>query len=196
MSESLNRLIHELSKLPGIGKRSATRLAFHILRQPTTFAQSLSEALMDVKQKVVLCSRCQNLTEVDPCKVCCDHKRENKSICVVEEASDLMAIERTRAYRGRYHVLHGVISPLDGIGPDDIKAADLIKRIEREEMDEIILATNSDVEGEATALYLTRLIKPTGVKVTRLATGIPVGGELEYIDPNTLSSAFLHRKEL
>ncbi len=192
----IDRLVHELAKLPGVGERTATRLAFFILRQPAEYAQALSAALLDVKAKVRLCSECMNLTENDPCALCADMRREGETICVVEDPSDVMAVERAHAYRGRYHILHGAISPLDGIGPDDIKIAELLRRIEAGGVCEVIVATNANVEGEATALYLQKLIKPTGVRLTRLASGIPVGGDLEYIDASTLSRAFDERRDL
>jgi len=192
----IERLVHELAKLPGIGERTATRLAFFILRQPKKYADALSSAVLDVKNRVVLCSICMNLTETSPCPICSDTRRDHSIICVVEEPSDMLAVERMNSYRGLYHILHGAISPLDGIEPDDIKITELLKRLETEEVSEVILATNPNVEGEATALYLTSLIKPTGIKITRLASGVPVGGELEYIDSSTLSKAFEERREL
>lgn len=192
----VDRLVHELAKLPGVGERTATRLAFHILRQPREYALGLAQALTDVKKKVRLCSECMNLTESDPCATCGDPRRDPDVICVVEDPSDVMAVERSHAFRGRYHILHGAISPLDGVGPDDIKVAELIRRLEHGKVREVIIATNASVEGEATALYLTKLIKPTKVKLTRLASGIPVGGDLEYIDASTLSRAFEERREL
>ncbi len=192
----IDRLVHELAKLPGIGERTATRLAFFILRQPGEYAQALSGALIDVKEKVRLCSECMNLTENDPCDTCRDLRREPNMICVVEDPSDVMAVERSHAFRGRYHILHGAISPLDGVGPDDLKIVELLRRLESSDVHEVIIATNANVEGETTALYLTKLIKPTGVKISRLASGIPVGGDLEYIDASTLSRAFDERREL
>lgn len=192
----VDRLVHELAKLPGVGERTATRLAFHILRQPREYALGLAQALTDVKRKVRLCSECMNLTESDPCATCGDPRRDSDVICVVEDPSDVMAVERSHAFRGRYHILHGAISPLDGVGPDDIKVAELIRRLEDGKVREVIIATNASVEGEATALYLSKLIKPTKVKLTRLASGIPVGGDLEYIDASTLSRAFEERREL
>ncbi|MBN1282751.1 MAG: recombination protein RecR [Proteobacteria bacterium] len=192
----IDRLIHELAKLPGIGERTAQRLAFFILRQPREYAEALSGALADVKEKVRLCSECQNLTERDPCGICGDSRRIQDVICVVEEPSDVMAVERTHSFRGRYHILHGALSPLDGIGPDDIKVAELIRRLESGGVSEVIVATNASVEGEATALYLSRLIRPTGIRITRLASGIPVGGNLEYIDASTLSRALEERREI
>lgn len=192
----IDRLVHELSKLPGVGEKTATRLAFFVLRQPSSYARDFARALVDVKEKVKLCSACLNLTEHDPCDLCRDMRRDEKTICVVEDPTDMMAIEKTHAYRGRYHVLHGALSPLSGIGPDDIKIAELLSRLEGPEVDEVIIATNPNVEGEATALYLSKMIKPSGLKLTRLASGIPVGGDLEYIDASTLTRAFEERREL
>ncbi len=192
----IDRLVHELAKLPGIGERTAQRLAFFILRQPGEYARALSAALVDVKEKVRLCSECMNLTETDPCDTCRDARRDASIICVVEEPSDMLAVERSQSFRGRYHVLHGALSPLDGIGPDDIKLVELLRRLEGDSVREVIVATNANVEGEATALYLTKLIKPTGIRLTRLASGIPVGGDLEYIDASTLTRAFEERREL
>lgn len=192
----IDRLVHELAKLPGIGEKTATRLAFFVLRQPREYSTSLSRAIIDVKEKVRLCSQCLNLTEHDPCSLCRDTTRDDTSICVVEDPTDMMAIEKTHVFRGRYHILHGALSPLSNVGPDDIKIAELLKRLENGATEEVILATNPNVEGEATALYLTKLIKPTGIKMTRLASGIPVGGDLEYIDASTLTRAFEERREL
>lgn len=192
----IDRLIHELAKLPGIGERTAARLAFHILRQPGEYALSLSRALIDVKEKVRLCTECQNLTEQDPCPFCRDPRRSEEIVCVVEDPSDVTAVERTHSFRGRYHILHGALSPLDGIGPEHLKIAELMRRLQSGRIAEVIVATNANVEGEATALYLSRLIKPTGIRVTRLASGIPVGGDLEYIDASTLSRALEERREI
>ena len=192
----IDRLIHELAKLPGIGERTATRLAFFILREPAAYARALSQALIDVKERVRLCSACQGLTESDPCPTCRDPRRDDDVICVVEDPSDVLAVERTHAFRGRYHILHGALSPIEGIGPDDLKIAELLRRLESASVREVIVATNANVEGEATALYLQKLIKPTGIKLTRLASGIPVGGNLEYIDASTLSRAFEERREI
>jgi recombination protein RecR len=192
----IDRLVHELAKLPGIGEKTATRLAFFVLRQPSQYARDLSRALVDVKEKVRLCSSCLNLTEHDPCDQCRDTRRDDSIICVVEDPTDMMAIEKTHAYRGRYHILHGALSPLSGVGPDDIKITELLTRLENQTVRELIIATNPNVEGEATALYLSKLIKPTGLKLTRLASGIPVGGDLEYIDASTLTRAFEDRREL
>ncbi len=190
----IDRLVHELSKLPGIGERTATRLAFFILKEPSEYARSLAGAITDVKERVRLCSCCMNITESDPCSICIDPSRDDSSICVVEDPSDMLAVERTHAFRGRYHILHGALSPLDGIGPEDIKIAELLRRLEEGCAKEVIIATNSNVEGEATALYISRLLKPTGIKVTRLASGIPVGGDLEYVDPSTINRAFEERR--
>lgn len=192
----IDRLIHELAKLPGIGERTAARLAFFILRASSDDASALAQAILDVKQRVRLCSECMNLTESDPCAMCADARREADRICVVEEPSDAMAVERTHAFRGRYHILHGALSPLDGVGPDELKITELLRRLERGGVEEVIVATNANVEGEATALYLSKLIKPTGIRLTRLASGIPVGGDLEYIDASTLSKAFEDRREI
>ncbi len=192
----LDRLIHELGKLPGIGERTATRLAFYVLRQPQAYAHALVSSIRDVKEKITLCSQCMNITEINPCQYCQDHRRDDAIICVVEEPSDLIAVERTHAYKGKYHVLHGALSPLDGVGPEDIKIRELMSRLSQESVNEVILATNPNVEGEATALYLTRLIKPSGISVSRLASGMPVGSDLEYIDATTLSRAFEDRRLL
>lgn len=195
-STPIDRLVHELGKLPGIGEKTATRLAFFILREQGSFARDLARALVDVKEKVRLCSSCFNLTEHDPCHLCRDAHRDDDVLCVVEDATDMMAIEKAHAFRGRYHILHGALSPLAGVGPEDIKLAELFKRLEPGTVREVVIATNPNVEGEATALYITRLIKPTGIRLTRLASGIPVGGDLEYVDASTLMRAFEERREL
>jgi len=192
----LARLIDEFYKLPGIGPKSAQRLAYYLLRMPLAEARVLAAAILEVKEKVILCSICQNVTEVDPCRVCVDDQRDRSVICVVEEPLDILAIERTQSYRGLHHVLHGVISPMDGIGPEDLKVAELLQRLRSGEVHEVILATNPNLEGEATAMYLTRLLRPLGVKVTRLARGLPVGGDLEYADNVTLASALEGRQEM
>ena len=196
MATPIDKLVHELAKLPGIGERTAARLAFFILRQPAEYAAALSRALIDVKEKVRLCSECQNLTEEDPCAICRDGRRMTEAICVVEDPSDVLAVERARSFRGRYHILHGALSPLDGVGPNDLKIAELLRRLEGGGIAEVIIATNSSVEGEATALYLASLLKPSGIRISRLASGIPVGGSLEYIDASTLSRAIEERREL
>jgi len=192
----IDRLVHELAKLPGIGERTAQRLAFFILRQPGEYAHALSSALEDIKEKVRLCSECMNLTQEDPCHICSDPRRSPDVVCVVEDPSDVMAVERTHSFRGRYHILHGALSPLDGVGPDDIKITELVRRLEGGQVEEVIVATNANVEGEATALYLSKILKPTGIRITRLASGIPVGGDLEYIDASTLSRALEERREI
>ena len=192
----LARLIEEFYKLPGIGPKSAQRLAYYLLRMPPVEAQALAAAILEVKEKVGLCSICQNVTEADPCRICSSGERERNIICIVEEPLDILAIERAQSYRGLYHVLHGAISPIDGIGPEDLKIADLLNRLRSDEVREIILATNPNLEGEATAMYLTRLLRPLGLKVTRLARGLPVGGDLEYADDVTLARALEGRQEM
>ena len=193
--EPISQLIEEFNKLPGIGPKSAARLTYHLLRMPEAEARSLAEAILAVKEKVVLCSICQNITDSDPCRICADTQRDNSITCIVEEPLDILAIERTRKYTGVYHVLHGVISPADGIGPDDLKLKELLSRIQNSDINEIILATNPNLEGEATAMYIQRLIAPMGIKVTRLARGLPAGGDLEYADEITLTRALEGRQE-
>src|SRR5512138_760675 len=178
MADPIRRLVQELARLPGIGEKSATRLAFYLVRSNRQQIRDLAQALLDATDKIRLCSVCMNMTEVDPCAMCTDPRRDGDTICVVATPSDLIAIERGGHYRGRYHVLHGLLSPLDGIGPEDLRIADLMKRLA--DVKEVIVATSPSVEGEATAMYLARLIKPLGVAVTRIATGLPVGGEIEY----------------
>ena len=189
-------LIEQLSKLPGIGRKTAQRLAFYILEMEGLEAEKLSESIIDAKEKIKLCSICCNLTDIDPCSLCRDDSRDRSIICVVEGAKDIIAMERSREYKGEYHVLHGVISPMDNIGPNDIRIRELLARLSSGEVKEVILATNPTVEGEATALYLAKLIKPLDIKVTRIAHGIPVGGDLEYFDEVTLSKAMENRREL
>lgn len=189
-------LIDQLSKLPGIGRKTAQRLAFFILEMEKLEAEKLSESILEAKEKITLCSVCQNLTEIDPCVICQNTNRDKSTICVLEGAKDVIAMERSREYKGEYHVLHGVISPMDNIGPNDIKVKELLNRLSDDQVKEVILATNPTVEGEATALYIARLIKPLGVKVSRIAHGIPVGGNLEYFDEVTLSKAMDNRREL
>jgi recombination protein RecR len=196
MSITINNLIRELGKLPGIGEKTATRLAFFILRQPPQYAQGLAQALLDVKEKIKLCSVCLNLTECDPCEICSDPKRDSSIICVVEDPTDVLAIEKIHQFHGKYHILHGAISPLDGIGPDDIKIRELIRRLENSQVREVIVATNASVEGETTALYLSKVLTPLGIKLTRLASGVPIGSDLEYVDVSTLSRAFEARRQL
>jgi recombination protein RecR len=194
--EPLNRLVAALAKLPGIGEKTAQRLAFHILRSPPELALELAQAVSEVKEKVGLCARCFSLTDAALCGMCRDERREKRTLCVVEGIADLLALEKTREYKGRYHVLHGVLSPLEGIGPEQLRIQELLARLQDSEVEEIIVATNPDVEGEATALYLTRLLKPLGLKVTRLAQGLPMGGDLEYADQATLARALSGRREL
>lgn len=190
------RLIEEFYKLPGIGPKSAQRLAYYLLRMPASEAQALAAAILEVKEKITFCSICQNVTEVDPCRVCSSGQRDRTVICVVEEPLDILAIERTHAYRGLYHVLHGAISPMDGIGPEDLKIEELLQRLRSNEVREVIVASNPNLEGEATAMYLGRLLRPLGLKVTRLARGLPMGGDLEYADDVTLTRALEGRQEM
>ena len=192
----LARLIEEFYRLPGIGPKSAQRLAYYLLRMPTADARSLAEAIVEVKDKVTLCSICQNVTEIDPCRICTDSARDRSIMCVVEEPLDILALERTGSYIGLYHVLHGAISPMDGIGPDDLKMRELLDRLRDGETKEIILATNPNLEGEASSMYLARLIGPLGLRVTRLARGLPAGGDLEYADDVTLTRALEGRQEM
>jgi recombination protein RecR len=194
--EPLARLIEHLQKLPGIGAKSAQRLAFHILRAPREEAEQLCEAVRDVKDRVSHCSICNHITDVDPCRFCADEARDHRLICVVEEAQNVQVVEKSGGFRGVYHVLLGALSPLQGIGPDDLKIKGLLTRIGDGQVEEIILATNPTVEGEATAIYLARLLKPLGVRVTRIATGIPVGSDLEYADELTMGKAMEGRREV
>ncbi len=196
VADPIARLVKELAKLPGIGERTAQRLAFHILKAGPGYAGDLAAAIAGVVRDVSLCSSCQTLTDRDPCGICRDERRDPRTLCVVEGVPDLVAIERTHEFRGRYHVLHGVLSPLDGVGPGDLKIRELLVRLEKAPADEVIVATNPDVEGEATALYLTKLLKPLGVRVTRIAQGVPMGGDLEYADQVTLARALAGRREL
>jgi recombination protein RecR len=192
----LKRLVDRLSRLPGIGEKSATRLAFFLLRADAEYARELAAAIAELKAEIRLCSRCLAFTEQDPCGLCDDPRRSAEVICVVEDPADVMAIERAGDFRGRYHVLHGTLAPLDGIGPEQLKISELLARLRDETIREIILATNPTVEGEATALYLAKLIKPSGVKVTRIAHGLPMGGDVEYADGVTLSRALEGRREM
>lgn len=192
----ITRLIEELSSLPGIGGKSAQRLAFHIINMPKDRVYALSEAIAEAKENVKYCSVCCNLTDEDPCPVCGNPKRSHKTIMVVEDPRDMAAYEKTREYNGVYHVLHGAISPMLGIGPQDIKMRELLERVNDGNIDEIILATNPNIEGEATAMYINKLLKPLGIKITRIANGVPVGGDLEYIDEVTLSRALEGRREM
>jgi recombination protein RecR len=194
--DPIQRLVQRLARLPGIGEKTATRLAFHILRAPEQQARELAQAITEVREKIRLCSVCCNLTEQDPCATCSDTRRDAHTLCVVAQPTDLIAVERGGSFRGRYHVLHGVLSPLDGIGPDDLRIGELLRRLEGGEVTEVIVATSPNVEGEATAMYLARLIKPLGPKVTRIASGVPIGGELEYVDQITLTRAIDGRREM
>jgi recombination protein RecR len=194
--ESVTRLIEAFAQLPGIGPKTASRLTFYLLRRPAEQAEALAEALRDLKQKTVFCSSCFNITESSPCAVCRDDGRDRSIICVVEEPLDVLAIDRTGGFRGLYHVLHGSISPVDGIGPDELRIGELLVRLKDEPVHEVLLATNPNLEGEATAMYLARLIQPLGVRVTWLARGLPVGGDLEYADPVTLGRALEGRQEM
>lgn len=195
-AKPLNKLINELSKLPGIGGKTAQRLAFHILSMEDNEAFELAEAIRTAKSSMTYCSICGNLTDTDPCSICRDDSRDISTICVVESPKDVIAMEKIREYRGYYHVLHGAISPMDGIGPEDINLKSLIERLQDSKIEELIIATNPNIEGEATAMYIARLIKPSGVKVSRIAHGIPVGGDLEYADEVTLLKAMEGRREL
>lgn len=195
MTDSLEKLIEEFSKFPGIGKKTAQRMAFYILKGKKEEAETLAKAILDVKEKVKYCSICFNITEEDPCVVCKDEKRDRSIICVVEEANDVVALEKTEQYDGLFHVLGGVLSPLDGVGPDDLKIKELLLRLKEKEVKEVILATNPNTEGEATAIYIAKLIKPLGIKVTRIARGLPAGGDLEYADQVTLANAIEGRVE-
>jgi len=202
VSDPIQRLVRELARLPGVGERTATRLAFHLIRRPESQVRELAAALVDVVEKIRLCSVCMNLTERDPCNLCSDGRRDPAALCVVATPTELHAIERAGHYSGRYHVLHGLLSPLDGVGPEDLRIAELLRRVEPggepppPRVEEVIVATSASVEGEATALYLARLIKPMGVSVTRIASGIPVGGELEYSDQATIARALAGRSPL
>jgi recombination protein RecR len=195
-AEPIERLIDEFRKLPGIGTKSAQRLAYSVLRRSREDAESLSHAILEVKDKIRCCSRCNNFSDRDPCYYCNNTARSSEVICVVEEPHDILAIEKTREYHGQYHVLHGVLSPINGIGPEDLKLKNLLERLREGNVKEIIIATNPNVEGEATAIYLAKLLKPIGVKVSRIALGIPVGSDLEYADEMTMSKALEHRHEL
>jgi recombination protein RecR len=193
---SLQNLIDQFKRLPGIGAKSAQRLAFHVLKTPREDAERLCDAIRDVKDRVTYCTICNNFTDVDPCQYCADPARDHRVVCVIEEPQNVNVIEKTGGFRGVYHVLLGSLSPLQGIGPDDLKIKDLLARIASDEVEEIILATNPNVEGEATAIYLARLLKPLGVRVTRIATGIPVGSDLEYADELTMGKAMEGRREV
>ena len=193
---SFARLVAELSKLPGVGSKTAARLAFHLLRTTDRDVEALAEALLEMKRNVRFCSRCFHVSEEELCQICSDPARETQRLCIVQEPQDLLAIERSHAYRGLYHVLHGALSPLDGIGPDELKIPQLLQRLQDEQIEEVLLATNFTVEGEATALYLAKICKEQSLKVTRLAHGIPSGSDLEYIDAGTVQHAVSGRREL
>ncbi len=192
---SVARLIGELNKLPGVGPKSAQRLAYHLIRMPDA-AEALADAVIGVKERVFFCSQCQNLTDIDPCTICSDPRRDQSQVCVVEGPLDILAVERTNCYRGLYHVLHGVISPMNGVGPEELKLKELASRLHDSGIQEIIIATNPTLEGEATAMYIQRNVSPLGARVTHLARGLPVGGDLEYADQTTLTRAFQGRTEL
>ena len=193
---SFARLVAELAKFPGVGNKTATRLAFFLLRQPKAQAEALAEAILDLQRNTRFCSVCFHITEQDPCPLCCDPGRDEALLCVVEEPQALLAIERSRSFKGRYHVLHGALSPLDGIGPEDLKIDPLVERLDKGAVQEVLIATNFTVEGDATALYLAKLVQPRGIRVTRLAYGIPMGSELEYVDEATVNRAVEGRRDI
>jgi recombination protein RecR len=192
----VQELIDELGRLPGVGPKSAQRLAFHLLKLPKDDALRLARAITEVKDRITFCRTCWNVSEGDECELCADPRRDSHVVCVVEEPRDIVAVEKTQEYRGRYHVLHGAINPIEGIGPDQLKVKELLDRLDPEGITEVILCTNPNIEGEATAMYLARLLKPLGVKVTRIASGLPVGGDLEYADELTLGRALEGRREV
>ena len=194
--DPLGKLIEQLQRLPGIGAKSAQRLAFHILKTPREEVERLADAMRDVKDRVTYCSTCSNITDVDPCYFCTESSRDHRIICVVEQPENVTAVEKTRDFKGVYHVLMGALSPLHGIGPDDLKIKELLTRVGHGQIDEVILATNPNVEGEATAIYLAKLLKPLGVRVTRIAMGVPVGSDLDYADEVTMQRAMEGRREL
>jgi recombination protein RecR len=194
--EPVTRLIEAFAQLPGIGPKTASRLTFYLLRRPAEQAEALANALLDLKQKIVFCSVCFNITEESPCAICRDESRDRSILCVVEEPLDVVAIDRTGEYRGLYHVLHGAISPVEGIGPDELRINELVARLKAQPVKEVLLATNPNLEGEATAMYVARQLQPLGVRITRLARGLPVGGDLEYADAITLSRALEGRREM
>lgn len=193
--QPMNRLIHELSRLPGIGPKTAQRLAFHVLNTPESEVAKLAEALIEARNRIGFCEICGHMTESSPCALCSDPGREKAVLCVVEEAKDVIAMEKTRVFKGQYHVLGGSISPLEGVGPDDLRIRELLQRVHAGDYREIIIATDPNVEGEATALYLGKILKPLAVKITRLARGLPIGGDLEYVDEVTLGKALEGRVE-
>ena len=195
-AEPINRLIKEFTRLPGVGEKTASRFTFYVLNAHKEYAETLAKSLIDIKDKILLCSRCFSLSDRNPCQICSDTTRKDDIVCVVENVRVMVAIEKMGGFKGRYHILHGVLSPLKGIGPDDIKLNELIDRIKQGVIKEVILATDSDIDGETTTLYITRLLKPMHIKVTRIATGIPVGSDIEYIDSATLGRAIEGRREL
>ena len=192
--EPIARLINEFSKLPAVGKKTAARYAYYIIRSSDESAKNLVDSILNVKQKIKFCENCGNYTDINPCKIC--NERSPKIICVVKDPKDAMAIEKTGEFKGQYHVLHGTINPIQGIGPNDIRIKELLNRIEKDPVEEVIIATNPDVEGEATAMYISKLLKPIGIKISRIAQGISIGSELEYADEVTLSRALVNRKEM
>lgn len=194
--EPISKLIEAFTRLPGVGSRTAGRLAFHVLRMNEDDVVNFAKALVNVKRNLHYCSVCCNITDIDPCRICQDKSRDASQICVIQDPKDLVAMERTKEFHGYYHVLHGAISPMEGIGPDEIHVAELLKRLGDETVQELILATNPNIEGEATAMYLSRLIKPFGVKITRIAHGLPVGGDMDYADEVTLTKALEGRREV
>ncbi|SCZ76651.1 recombination mediator RecR [Acidaminobacter hydrogenoformans] len=196
LPQPLNLLIDELAKLPGVGRKTAQRLAFYLVNDKENRAEALAKSIIYAKEKIIFCSVCFNMTDSDPCPICTSAKRDQKTLCVVESPKDVIAIEKTREYHGLYHVLHGAISPMDGVGPEDIKLKELIVRLQQHDVNEIILATNPTIEGEATAMYISKLLKGTGIIITRLAHGIPVGGDLEFADEVTLMKAIEGRRRL
>ncbi len=193
---ALERLVDQFAKLPGVGSKSAQRLAFHVLSLPQSEAEAFAQAILEAKKTITYCPVCQNLTDGGKCSVCSDSKRDSAVVCVVAEPRDVIALEKTREYKGTYHVLHGCISPMNHIGPDDVRIKELLERVAQDEVKEVIMATNPDTEGDATAMYISRLLKPFGVRVTRLAYGIPVGSQLEYADGVTLSRALEGRRDM
>ena len=195
-SDALGNLVDQLAKLPGIGRKSAQRLAFHILKQPEKEAQLLADAILTAKAKIHYCRLCYNLTDKELCPICSNPERDQRVLCVVEDARDVIALERAHQFSGLYHVLHGAISPMDGVGPDQLKIKELLQRLQQYPAEEIIIATNTSIEGEATAMYLSNLLKPLGMKVTRIAQGLPVGGDIQYADEVTLARAFEGRWEI
>jgi recombination protein RecR len=195
--DAISRLVAQFAKLPGIGEKTAQRLAFYVLRAPADNARALAAALVEVVEKIKLCERCFSLTEIGTlCGFCTDARRDDRALCVVESIADQLAIERSKEFKGRYHVLHGVLSPLEGVGPEQLRIKELLQRLHGQPVEEVIVATNPDIEGEATALYLTRLLKPLGLKISRLAQGMPMGGDLEYTDQATVARALAARREM